>query len=447
MLPGCDRLSSWSCCTRARVTAASWIGTAPTASRPSDRSRGAIDRSLRRLWPNHPRAATLVGVSPSRARAAVLRACVWCGCLGLGAATVPRTVVGRDADAWYVDDRDTALAMADAVAAYVEDGVTTDAFSTGSPRFDGEWVLGTHQMAAIGLAQVVIAHPELRDRYLPVVVIAVERLLDDHTYGFAKSAWGTGPWQSLDRDYGHGYLGYVGLALGMLRELDPQTRHAAIHDRLVDALVRRMAAHPLGIVETYPGEAYPCDLAAIVGAIAQHDRLTGPDRPAGGARAELVAHMANVYRTHWIDGASGYLVQAVAGDGSPRDAPRGSGTALAAFFWSFADPAMAQALDRALLDGGHASVFGFAAIHEYAAGVAGLGDIDSGPVVLGVSVSATGFALSAARRQGNRERFAALFRTAALFGAPVSRDDRTRMLAGGPLGNAILLAMLTARRP
>lgn len=212
------------------------------------------------------------------------------------------------------------------------------------------------------------------------------------------------------------------------------------HDVLVDALVQRISAHQLGIVETYPGEAYPCDIAAIVGAIAQHDRITGRDRSA------IVEHMTRVYRERWIDPVSGYLVQAIAADGSVRDAPRGSGTALAAFFWSFADPSLADELDRALLERGHASLFGFGAIRDYPEDTVGHGDIDSGPVVLGVWVSATGFALSAARRRGDADRFAALYRTAALFGTPVTRDGTTRMLAGGPLGNAILLAMLTARR-
>lgn len=369
------------------------------------------------------------------------RALLSLSCLWLGAAAVPRQVVGRDADAWFVDDEPTANALGQSVAAALGTGITTAQFHTGSRRFDGEWVLGTHQMAALGLAQLVHAHPELHARYLPAIEIAVERLLDDDTYGFATEAWGTGPWQSLEADAGHGYLGYVALALGALRELDPGTKYAAQHDRLIDALVRRIEAHPRGMVQTYPGEAYPCDIAAIVGAIAQHGRITAVDRSA------LVQRMAAVYREHWIDPASGYLVQSLrVHDGGWLDAPRASGTALAGYFWSFADRSLTDQLDRALLGEGSATLFGFHGIREYAPGHAGHGDIDSGPVLLGVSVSATGFTLSAARRQDDRENFAGLYRTAVLFGVPLHREGRTRFLTGGPLGNAIMLAMLTARR-
>jgi hypothetical protein len=67
-------------------------------------------------------------------------------------------------------------------------------------------------------------------------------------------------------------------------------------------------------------------------------------------------------------------------------------------------------------------------------------------VLFGVSVSATGFALAGARASGDRPFFAGLYRTAALFGVLVDRGEGRRFATGGPLGNALLLAMLTAER-
>jgi hypothetical protein len=65
-------------------------------------------------------------------------------------------------------------------------------------------------------------------------------------------------------------------------------------------------------------------------------------------------------------------------------------------------------------------------------------------VVFGAGVSATGFTLSSAKLHGDKELFTALYRTADLFGVPVHRPSGTRFMSGGPLGNAILLAMTTA---
>ena len=90
------------------------------------------------------------------------------------------------------------------------------------------------------------------------------------------------------------------------------------------------------------------------------------------------------------------------------------------------------------------TLLGFGAIREYAPGHDGLGDVDSGPVVLGVSVSATGFALAPARASGRFEDFESLFRTTELFGMPVELSGRERFVTGGPIGNALLLALLTS---
>lgn len=145
-----------------------------------------------------------------------------------------------------------------------------------------------------------------------------------------------------------------------------------------------------------------------------------------------------------IDPASGFVIQRMgARDGAAHDAPRGSGTALAAYFAGFADRSVARRLAEGLFRH-EATFFGFGAIREYAPGHAGHGDVDSGPVVLGVSVSATGFALAPARAHGYRESFDCIYRTTELFGAPVISGGRQRFLTGGPIGNALLLAMLTS---
>jgi hypothetical protein len=374
---------------------------------------------------------------PKRSRLA--RAAVTGVCVAGMAAAVPRAVVGRDADRFYDGDRATHEALARAVAEYVAKDTGPGAFHTGDARFDGEWTVATHQMAALGLGQVIRAHPELRGRYAPVVRRAVENLLRERAWRFGASAWGRGPFESLDTDEGHAYLGYIALGMGALREVDPASPHHELHDRVIAALARRLERSPHGAIETYPGEAYPCDIASVVGAIGQHARLTGTDRRV------LIARMADLYRRRWRDPRSGYLVQSV----SPRTAdptapPRASGTALAAYFLSFADRALAGELGLSLARTGHVERVGFGAVREYAPGHEGRGDIDSGPVVLGVSVSATGFALATARQLGDRTRYRELYRTAALFGVPVARGERRRFLAGGPIGNAILLAMLTA---
>lgn len=358
-----------------------------------------------------------------------------------GAATIPRAVCGRGAEARWAGERASQGALAAEVAAQVRAGVGAASFSTGSARFDGEWALVTHQMAALGLGQVILAHPDQRDAWLPVIEQCAERLLAPGSTAFGREAWGEDGLAAHGSANGHAYLGYANLALSMLTLLDPGNRFVGLNERLTEALARRTREAPHGIIETYPGEAYPADMAAVVGSIGLYDRARG-----GGRYREVVRHFAAALRGRYLERGSGMIHQMVdAGAGRPVGPPRASGTAIAAYFLSFADSALAREVFAGIAARQRASLFGFGGVREYPEGVGGGGDIDSGPVLFGVSVSATGFSLAGARLFGEREMFVEIYRTAELFGVEVGgAAGGRRYLSGGPLGNAILLAMMTA---
>jgi hypothetical protein len=308
-------------------------------------------------------------------------------------------------------------------------------------RFAGEWALVTHQMTALGLAQVCLAHPTQERRLVPVITSAALKSFLPEMRDFGTDAWeGEDVLASLDGPHGHAYLGYSALALGMARSLDPTfpVSIARQHDALIAAYERRLLASPTGLIETYPGEAYPTDVASVAAAIAVHGRVTGADhRP-------VLAHWAERVRHLQIDRATGFIVQRMgASDGRAHDAPRGSGTGLAAYFAGFADRELAALLADGLFRH-EATFFGFGAIREYAGDHEGEGDVDSGPVILGVSVAATGFALAPARAFHHDAAFERIYRTTDLFGIPVERGERRRFATGGSIGNALLLAFLTS---
>ena len=346
---------------------------------------------------------------------------------------------GLDAHRWYSGDTAQQMRLAREVIAF-EAGDDARP-GPASNRFAGEWALVTHQMTALGLAQLCLAHPELREQLAPEITRAALKSFRPEMRAFGTRAWsGEDAMASLASGHGHAYLAYPALALGVARMLDPAFPAAAAreHDALIAAYERRLLASPTGLIETYPGEAYPTDTAAVAGAIAVHGRATGADH------SRVLARWASLVEKVQIDPASGLLVQRMgAFDGRRHDAPRGSGTGLGAYFAGFADRRIAGLLARGLFR--HEADFcGFGAIREYAPGHPGQGDVDSGPVLLGVSVSATGFALAVARASGRPDSFERLYRTTDLFGAPWSSADRMRFLSGGPVGNALLLAMLTS---
>lgn len=353
------------------------------------------------------------------------------------AAVIPQRVCGCGAQDLYTDDLTSQDRLARTVVADVMTGVAASSFHTGNARFDGEWAFGTFTMAAMGLGQAALAHPERAGAYVPVLERCAEELTSPATNAFGTEAWGRAGLDGLPEGEGHGYLGYTNLAFGMLRLLAPNTRFAGVHDRLTEALARRLERAPHGLFETYPGEAYPADMSMVAGSIALHDCATGaPERPWLGAwRARF---------ERWIEPRSGLAYQAgVASAGIPAGPARASGTALAAYALSFLDEELSKRLFEGL-SRARGGVAGFGFVREYPAGTEGSGDIDSGPVVLGAGVSATGFSLASAKLHRDEAMFTALYRTASLFGVPVDRPSSRRFMSGGPLGNAILLAMTTA---
>ncbi|MBF6135488.1 hypothetical protein IU501_21105 [Nocardia otitidiscaviarum] len=354
------------------------------------------------------------------------------------AGVLPGWWCGRDADEWYRGDVGRVRGLAEELVAFEADDDAGRA--AGLAGLAEMWGLLVHQMTALGLAQVCLGYPEWRERYAPIVTRAAAKSLLPEMRAEFTAAWhGRDGMAELDSADGHAYLSYPALALGMARVVDPAfpADLAVRHDAVVAALARRLLASPTGLLDTFPGEAYPTDVAAVAAAIAVHGRATGTDH------TTVLSHWAQRVREVQIDRATGLIVQRMGVDGRAHDAPRASGTGLAAYFAGFADRALAAELTTALLRQ-ERTILGFSAIDEYGDGYDGPGDMDSGPLILGTSISATGFALAPARAFGHRDTFTRLYRTANLFGLPLRSGSRLRFATGGAIGNALLLAFLTS---
>lgn len=373
----------------------------------------------------------------------------------LGFATIPHRVCEREASDWWDHDRQKTQALAEGVLRWVDEGdLDPRHFATGGARFDGEWLFATYMMGAMGFGQAALAARDATDEvYARENVARMERCLDamlePNVRTFDVRAWGDDALNTLDepsdaRDRGHvAYLGYAALPLALHRLLVPHetSRWTTVEERIVTALARRIDASPIGLLETYPDEVYPVDNTAALAALAVHARVTGAAAPPALARA------LEAIRARAIDPDTGLLRQAVRfEDGSPTDAPRASGTALGSYFLSFADLALSKDLFRALEKRQFRTVLGFGGVMEYAQGQRPRADVDSGPIVLGFGISASGFAIGASRVHGDRDMFTALYATAHLFGAPLDENGARTYTTGGPIGDAILFAMLTAQR-
>lgn len=348
---------------------------------------------------------------------------------------------GRGAEGWYAGDMQTQERLAVTVSEQVRRGLSADDFHTKSELFNGEWLFGTYLMAGIGFCQIASQHPAELARWRPDIERCIQGLLSPSVRAFDRNAWSRDALDSLDANDGHAaYLGYLNFLLSLYRQLDPGNRFAKVNDALTECLMRRADRSPNGLVATYPNEWYPVDNAPGLASVVLHGRATGRDHGAWVSRREAI------FRKISVDPDTSLLIQAIGFDGAAVDGPRGSGTTLAVFFLSRALPQLAKGLQDGVERHLNSGVFGFGAIREFPVGRKGRTDIDSGPVVFGFGFSASGFGLAGARAWGEKTFFRRLYASAILAGAPVTRNDTVDFLTAGPLGNAILLAVLTTPR-
>ncbi len=326
--------------------------------------------------------------------------------------------------------------LARTVVQQLKQGLDTEDYETGNELFNGEWLFGTHLMAGIGLCQVVKQHPETAAEWNPAIEQCIRDLLSEKVRKFDRESWGEDALDSLDSPEGHAaYLGYFNFLLSLYRGIKPENEFSEINDRITATLIRRIEASPTGLVATYPGEWYPVDNAPVIASIALQGKATGRNYSA------LLQKQEMRYRRDFV--VDGLLLQAIDQAGQASDKERGSGSSLGIFFLHHAYPELSGEIYAGIKRRLETSVCGFGAIREYPHHTSGRRDIDSGPVIFGLGFSATGFTISSARAYRDERLFAKLYSSAVLAGAPSRRDGHLDFLTGGPLGNAILLAMFT----
>lgn len=203
--------------------------------------------------------------------------------------------------------------------------------------------------------------------------------------------------------------------------------------RHATTLREALDAAPTGFVESYPGQTWPVDNVVAVAALVRADELVGVP----GTEASVQTWLERVDARR--DPATGLLPHRVAPGGSTIDPPRATSQSLVQLFWPEIDPDSARASWRAYVETFVDRRAGLVGVREHPKGVDAGGDVDSGPLVLGVSLSATVVTMAAARAHGELTLAEDLSREGELVGLPWQWAGERRY-AGGmiPVGDAFL---------
>lgn len=192
-----------------------------------------------------------------------------------------------------------------------------------------------------------------------------------------------------------------------------------------------------GFLEGYPGQYWPCDTVVAASALVDAAVLLGEPAWTGTVR-----DWRDRVHGH-VDPGTGLLPHRVDATGRALEGPRGSSQAVIQMSWAHLgrfvgderDTATWAAFRRAFV----VREAGLVGVREYPVGAAGTGDVDSGPLLFGISASASAVSLAAARTVGDLELADDLDREAELFGLPVRWGDERRYALGLlPVGDAFL---------
>jgi hypothetical protein len=359
---------------------------------------------------------------------------------------------------WHFFARDDARALVDGraeqdlvsrrdyLAAHVDDVAT--ALAPGDSQFAGEWSLVTLSMTSLAAANVGFEHSDTVPSDLDLVTRCAEIARRPTSRAFDAQRWGDDPLDAIDGPGAHvGYLGHLAIILEAYRLLGGHDAElVALEAKVASALEHKLAGAEGGLLPTYPHETYVADNAVVLAALALADvgrgaHASGAATTGKGPRAALLAATLATWRKTLVDPATGVFVF---GPGT-RATARASGAALTAMMLAYVDEPLATAQGKALVSHFDDRVFDvFPALCEHP-GCAGGGDVDSGPLVRGASPSATGFAIALAKRSGDTERLGGWLATAEWAGMVFSWNGRRRYLFGPLVGDAVVLAAMSAR--
>jgi hypothetical protein len=271
--------------------------------------------------------------------------------------------------------------------------------------------------------------------------------LDEVRFALSRlaSTEGRAPFQeSLSPPHGVFYLGWTNwLRAGALllqgEGSDPAA--AAEFERRSSELAKAFDASETPFLVSYPQKVWPVDSVVAIASLRLHDRILAPR-----FGKTIDRWLAQVKER--LDPSTGLIPhRADPRTGKALETARGTSQAMLLRFLAEIDPTWARAQYLLFREKLIVTRLGVPGVHEFPAGVAGAGDVDSGPLLFGVSASATVVARGTAAMFHDAELEDALSDTMEVFGIPFRWGGEKRYAFGLlPVGDAIVAWSYGARR-
>lgn len=191
------------------------------------------------------------------------------------------------------------------------------------------------------------------------------------------------------------------------------------------------AANPF--LQSYSGSSWPADIFLAVASLQIHDQLFEPTYQG------LIKHWVKSVRLK-LDSKSHMIPHRTEADtGEVLEAPRGGSMTLMLRLLFEIDQNFAKEQYDLFKKNFSTSIIGLPAVREYPKGEFGIGDIDSGPVILGVGPAATIVSIGTLSLLGDKELSDRIYLTVNAFGVSIESKSKKKYLLGVlPIADAFI---------
>jgi hypothetical protein len=303
---------------------------------------------------------------------------------------------------------------------------------------NAEWDFMGRSFLVWSLANMGLRDPSHQTQYLSVIDQIIEETLkleQQEGQFFFLMPYAKGrpylaqPVRSLFID------GEIALMLAARRTLASRPDYETLLNERLNVIVERMQRNPVLAVESYPDECWMFDHVVALAAIRIADHLDGANH------GPLFKAWLDTAKTHFIHRQSGLLISSFTTTGAPLDGPEGSTIWMVAHCLQMIDESFAHdQYQRARHELGR-TLLGFSFAQEWPASWKGGTDIDSGPIVPGLNISAgsSGMAFIGATAFGDDPFFQSLAATLDFAAFPSRQNGRLKYSASNQVGDAALL--------
>jgi hypothetical protein len=303
---------------------------------------------------------------------------------------------------------------------------------------NAEWDFMGRTFLVWSLAEMSLRDPASRQKYLPVMDQIINETLrlerERGMYFFLMPYARARPYvmqpeRSLFLD------SEIAMMLASRRIVEEKPEYKSLLRERVEVMLDRMQKSGLVFVESYPDECWTFDHVAALDAVRMEDYLDHTDH------SDFIKQWIAVAKQRLTDSSTGILISSYTTKGQPQDGPEGSSIWMIAHCLRLLDEDFARdQYQRARRELRH-GMAGFAWSREWPDSWQGRPDVDSGPVipVLNISAGASGMAFIGASSFSDDEYLSALATTLDFSAFPTRKEGRLKYSASNQVGDAALL--------